>query len=212
VELERRDATIERLQERVATLTDKLAAARRAARRQAAPHSRDDPADDPASPGRKPGEDYGQPAWRPAPEEVDEVVDVPLLDGCPGCGGTLELERVAHQFVTELPCTLHRIRFDVHVGICMCCGVRVQPRHRRQVSDALGAAGSQLGARAVGLAVLLNKQCGVSPGNIAELYGHLGVGHRLRDRPRGRPGGPQSRTDLPGAVRGDPGLSGGVTG
>jgi transposase len=45
----------------------------------------------------------------------------------------------------------------------------VQGRHPLQTSDALGAAAVQLGPQAVALAVLLNKQCGLSSGRIATL-------------------------------------------
>ena len=45
----------------------------------------------------------------------------------------------------------------------------VQGRHPLQTSDALGAAAVQLGPQAVALAVILNKQCGLSSGRIATL-------------------------------------------
>ncbi|MBA2577043.1 MAG: transposase [Euzebyaceae bacterium] len=51
----------------------------------------------------------------------------------------------------------------------------MQPRHAEQTSDALGAAGSQLGPRAVALMVLLVKQLGASAGRVAALFGQLGV-------------------------------------
>ena len=47
------------------------------------------------------------------------------------------------------------------------CGRRVQGRHPRQTSDALGGAASQLGARAVALATELNKGLGLSYGKTA---------------------------------------------
>jgi hypothetical protein len=55
------------------------------------------------------------------------------------------------------------------------CGQRVQPRHPEQTSDALGAAGAQLGPRAVALAAWLSKGLGVPAGRIARLLGHLGL-------------------------------------
>lgn len=93
----------------------------------------------------------------------------------------------------------------------MGCGC--SPATERQVSDALGAAGSQLGARAVGLAVLLNKQCGVSPGNIAELYGHLGVEVTASGIVHAVARAARRAAPTYQALCGrDPGLSGGVTG
>ena len=46
----------------------------------------------------------------------------------------------------------------------------MQGRHPLQTSDALGAAAVQLGPQALALAVLLNKQFGVSFGKIATLF------------------------------------------
>lgn len=37
---------------------------------------------------------------------------------------------------------IHR-RFNVHVGKCLCCKLRVQGRHPLQTSDALGAAAAR---------------------------------------------------------------------
>jgi transposase len=51
----------------------------------------------------------------------------------------------------------------------------VQPRHPAQTSDALGAAGTQLGPRAVALAAWLSKGLGMPAGKIARLLGHLGL-------------------------------------
>ncbi|MBI4587436.1 MAG: hypothetical protein HY725_01240, partial [Candidatus Rokubacteria bacterium] len=50
----------------------------------------------------------------------------------------------------------HVTRFDVALGRCRHCRRRVQGRHPRQTSDALGAAASQLGPRALALAADLN--------------------------------------------------------
>jgi hypothetical protein len=51
--------------------------------------------------------------------------------------------------------------YQLHVGRCQSCGRRVQPRHPGQTSDALGAASTQLGPRAVALASWLSKALGV---------------------------------------------------
>ncbi len=63
--------------------------------------------------------------------------------------------------------------FRVAIGACTQCHRRVQGRHPLQTSDALGAAAAHLGPQAIALAVMLNKQCGLSFGRIAQL---------LRDR------------------------------
>jgi transposase len=60
--------------------------------------------------------------------------------------------------------------FDIAIGHCADCGRRVQGRHPLQTSDAIGAAGAQLGPAAVTLAVVLNKQLGLPLGKIATLF------------------------------------------
>jgi len=138
----------ERLREANERLRAEVEALRRAGKRQAAPFSRDDPTPDPKRAGRKSGAAHGRHAHRQPPERVDRVVAVGLPGGCPGCGGELVLERVAAQHVEDLPEPRPlRIRYQVQVGRCRSCGLRVQPRHSEQTSDALGAAGAQLGPR-----------------------------------------------------------------
>jgi transposase len=175
-ENERLRAERERLQEINQRLRGEVEALRRAAKRQAAPFSKGDPVPNPKRSGRKPGVAYGTRAHRRPPEHVDQVVAVGLPACCPGCGGELALERVAIQHVEELPPTRPLVtRFEVQVGRCRSCGRRVQPRHPGQTSDALGAAGTQLGPRAVALAAWLSKGLGMPAGKIARLLGHLGL-------------------------------------
>src|SRR5512132_3165331 len=176
VENERLRAERERLQEVNERLRGEVEALRRVAKRQAAPFSKGDPTPNPKRSGRTPGAAYGTRAHRRPPEHVDQVVTVGLPACCPGCGGELALERVATQHVEELPPTLPLVtRFEVQVGRCRVCGRRVQPRHPAQGSDALGAAGAQLGPRAVALAAWLSKGLGVPAGKIAALLGQLGI-------------------------------------
>ena len=52
-------------------------------------------------------------------------------------------------------------RFDIEVGHCSQCQRRVQGRHVLQTSDALGAAGVQLGPGVVALVVELHTEMGV---------------------------------------------------
>jgi transposase len=78
--------------------------------------------------------------------------------------------RVVSQYHEDLPVQRPVVHeFRVAVGQCRQCRRRVQGRHPLQTSDALGAAAGQLGAQAVALAVILNKQCGLSFGRIAHL-------------------------------------------
>jgi transposase len=74
-------------------------------------------------------------------------VSLPSL--CPDCGGEVEFERAAEQFQVDLP-PMRPVttKFNVRVGHCKGCGKRVQGRHAEQTWDALGAASSQVLARA----------------------------------------------------------------
>ncbi|MCA1701434.1 MAG: transposase [Actinobacteria bacterium] len=136
---------------------------RRASKRQAAPFSRGEPKPDPKRSGRRGGEGYGTKAHRPPPGHVDEEIQVPLPDGCPCCGSELELEREADQYQEDVvvPVRSHVRRFRVEVGRCRRCGRRAQGRHPLQTSDALGAAGAQVGPHALALAAQLNKELGL---------------------------------------------------
>jgi len=145
-----------------------LEEALRASKRQAAPFSRHKPKAQPQKPGRKSGQKYGRRCRRPVPERVDEVVEVPLPAQCPRCGGCVEEWETVSQFQTEIPePRVVRIEFRIHVGHCRCCRRRVQGRHGRQTSNAIGSAASQLGPRALALATLLNKGLGLPYGKTA---------------------------------------------
>lgn len=84
---ERLERANERLRRERDQLRKELALTRRAGKRQAAPFSKGAPTRHPTRPGRKPGRAYGPKAHRPIPEHVDEELEAPLPDGCPGCGG-----------------------------------------------------------------------------------------------------------------------------
>jgi transposase len=155
-------------------LKEELEMARRGANRQAAPFSRGLPKEHPERPGRKAGGAYGRQAHRRPPPRVDVTHDAPLPATCPDCGGPVRCHRVVTQYQEDLPVQRPVVHaFCVAVGHCRRCHRRVQGRHPRQTSDALGAAAVQLGPQAVALAVVLNKQLGLSFGKIVQL---------LRDR------------------------------
>lgn len=161
------ESQVEQLIGQVRQLTGQLQAAQRASKRQAAPFSKGRPKDHPKPPGRKAGPNYGTKAHRPIPSQPpDEVIDVPLPDACPNCGGPTVEDETAEQFQTEIPIKPIIRRFDLHIGHCRHCGKRIQPRHPLQTSDALGAAASQLGPNAQAAIVHLNKHGGLSCGKI----------------------------------------------
>ncbi|CAN5919828.1 IS66 family transposase [soil metagenome] len=183
-ECDRLRGRVARLEADNARLRARNEALARAAKRQAAPFSRRPGGAQTGTSerehrrsGRRPGAGYGRKAHRRRPEHVDRVVQVGLPEACPCCGDAdLDVVRVAEQFQTDLPPVRPFVtRFDITIGRCRGCRARVQPRHREQTSDALGAAGSQLGPRAVAVMVLLVKQLGASAGRVATLFGQLGV-------------------------------------
>jgi len=146
-----------------------LEEALRAAKRQAAPFSRRNPKANPQKPGRKAGCKYGRQSRRPIPEQVDEVIEVPLPEMCPQCGSRVEQTGVESQYQTEIPLPrVERIEFRIHQGCCQNCGQRVEGRHPRQTSAA-GVESSQLGPRAVALATQLNKGLGLPYGKVTQV-------------------------------------------
>ena len=164
------EARVVHLESRVVHLEGLLEKATRAGKRQAAPFSKGSPKDNPKKPGRKSGTDYGPKVHRPLPEQKpDEVIDVPLPEKCPDCGGEVQEEHTDQQFQVEIPREPIVRRFDVHVGRCRGCGRTVRPRHELQTSNAVGAAASQLGPDVQALIALMKDKYGLSYGDIQGL-------------------------------------------
>ena len=89
---------------------------------------------------------------------------------CPDCGGSVEVTHVASQYQEEIPAVRPIVRrFDIEVGRCSQCRRRVQGRHALQTSDALGAAGAQLGPGVVALVVELHTEMGVPLAKVAHV-------------------------------------------
>lgn len=65
-------------------------------------------------------------------------------------------------------------RFRVSIGRCRRCRRRLQGRHPEQTSDALGAAGAQVGPHARSLATWLHYALGLSFAKSAETLRRLG--------------------------------------
>ena len=156
----------ERLREENERLKRQLEEAQRANKRQAAPFSRGQRKANPKPPGRKPGTAYGQHYRKTIPQQVDQVIAVPLPAQC-GCGGALKVEKIEPQYQHEVVRKTIWRRVDIAVGRCRRCGRRVQGRDPRQTSDALGAAAVQLGPEALALAVRMNKGLGMPHGDVA---------------------------------------------
>ena len=110
------------------------------------------------------------------------MVEVPLPACCPHCGGEVEETGVVSQYQTEIPePRVERIEFRIHQGRCRRCRRPVEGRDRRQSSQAVGSAASQVGPRAVALAVELNKGLGLAYGKAAAVLGEGFDGFLVRD-------------------------------
>lgn len=169
----RLERKIEELQAENERLRRALEEALRASKRQAAPFSRRHPKLHAQKPGRKPGPQYGQKYRRVPPLQVEQTIEVPLPQHCPHCAGEVEETGVVSQYQSEIPePQVQHIEFRIHLGRCRHCGRRVQGREQRQTSTAVGSAGSQLGARAMALAVILNKSLGLPYGKTAAVLQH----------------------------------------
>ncbi len=163
---------IERLKRENDHLKQQLETERRAGRRQAAPFAKDRPQGRGGRPGRRPGARYGRHGCRRRPPQVDETHSAPVPASCPDCGGAVATSHVASQYQEELPKVEPIIRhFRVAVGHCTRCQRRVQGRHPLQTSDALGAAGVQLGPNIATLVVELHTELGMPLAKVARVLG-----------------------------------------
>ena len=181
-------------------LEKQLDAARRAGKRQASPFAKDRPQGRGGRPGRRAGADYGTHGRRRRPTRVDETHAAPVPTACPDCGGAVEVTGVASQYQEDVPQVEPIVRhFKIEVGHCSQCRRRVQGRHRLQTSDALGAAGAQLGPNVAALVAELHTGMGlplakvsehlktkfgldVTPGGLVHLLHRTAQGRRRRMR------------------------------
>lgn len=157
-ELERQIQDLKDRNEGLATQMEEL---QRAVARQAAPFRirEQQRKADPQKPGRKPGHPG---SCRAVPEHVDEEIFVPLA-ACPDCGRPVEKRRPVVQYIEDLPVVRPRVtRLTTEEADCPGCQKAVRSTHPLQVSLAEGAAGVQLGPRALGVAAQLNKQHGLT--------------------------------------------------
>jgi transposase len=159
-------ALIAELKARLAELEQKLDEVQRHGKRQATPFSKGAPKAQPKTPGRKAGH---LAAHRPHPAWITRIVEAALPAHCPACGGPLVEEAIHAQYQEDIPRPIETIvtQFNVHVGHCAECAVRVQGRHPEQTSDALGSAAVQLGPNVLGLAAELKHEFGLSYGKVA---------------------------------------------
>jgi transposase len=151
------------LREQLAKAVARLEELEKSARRQAGPFRRDEKKKVPPEQKKKPGRKPGHPGFfRAAPEVIDREIDVPL-DRCPLCGGGLSDVHPLEQIIEEIePVRPVAVKLTTRRGHCCSCGKDVRSTHPLQSSDAGGCAKVQLGPRALALAALLNKACGLT--------------------------------------------------
>lgn len=173
LELERQVAALtqqlDQLKLRVADLTKQVEEKSRARKRQAAPFRREKKAGEKKKPGRKPGH-QAESRPDPAPEQVNRTIEVPV-EICPQCQTTLEDVSTHVQFQSDIPPVQPVVtQFNVQVGFCPCCQMRVQGQHPEQTSQALGAAQHTLGPRAIATAADMKYRLGIPFRKIADFF------------------------------------------
>lgn len=171
-QLQREKAALEkrvaRLEAELQALKELLETTRRKGKRQATPFSKGAPTTTPKKSGQKPGHPA---AHRPVPDKVDQTEEAVLPNVCPDCGGPIKEDEVQAQYQVDIPrpIPVTVTQFNIHVGHCTACGVRLQGRHPAQTSDATGAAAVQIGPNALGLAAELKHEIGVPYGKTAKI-------------------------------------------
>ena len=176
-EIARKDGALIWQKDRIAELEKALEDARRRQQRPSAPFSKGGPRAGSGRPGRKAGEAHGRHGNRAVPAgPPDRDLVAALPESCPDCGGEVRHDRDEEQWQVEVPDPkVVTTRFTVAIGHCVGCARRLQGRHPDQVSDALGAAGVQIGPNAKAFGAWLHYGLGLSFGRVGHVLGHLGL-------------------------------------
>jgi transposase len=160
-------ARVAKMERQLAELQRRLEEQQRAAQRQATPFRRRHRKTKPKRPGRAKGHVAAQ---RMRPEQVDQVVDVPLAV-CPRCQTPLGGKARHEQFQVDIPPIRPQVtQFKVESGYCPRCQRRVQGRDPRQTSDAVGATGVQIGPRLLSMGTELKHRLGVPYRKICDFF------------------------------------------
>ena len=175
LELVRLKRELEEARAQIQKQDEQLEALQRQAHRQAAPFRR--PETERSTHAGRPGRKGGHAGfYRPKPDQVDERIRV-NLDCCPHCQGPVCEKQSRTQYIEEIPVVRpHVTELTTEAGWCEHCQCEVGSTHPLQVSRASGAAGVQLGPRALALACDLNKAKGLSMRKtVAVLHDHFGL-------------------------------------
>jgi len=166
------------LQKQIKQLQKQLDEKTRAQHRQAAPHRRQEnnkkTKDQQIKPGRKKGH---PPAAANKPDKVDRTLEAALdMPACPDCQVPWDLKTHVQYQVDIPPVQPVVTQVNVQVGVCPCCGKRVQGTHDEQTSQALGAANYSVGPRALALAADAKYRLGIPFRKVSDLLRqHFGL-------------------------------------
>lgn len=160
-------ARLAEIERQLADFRHRLDEQQRQEHRQATPFRRRRHKRHPKRPGRAKGHAVAQRAW---PEHVGHVVEVPLAV-CPQCQTPLADKAVHAQFQIDVPPIRPQvIQFNFESGDCPRCQRRVQGRDPRQTSDAVGAAGTQIGPGLLSMGAELKHRLGVPYRKICNFF------------------------------------------
>jgi hypothetical protein len=159
-ENERLHSEIERLKKKIKDLEEEL----RASKRQAAPFSKGRRKANPKRPGRKAGQGIFR--NRPAPAESigGEIVEAKVPEeGCPHCGGELEVVAEEWASTTDLPVQPQPVVTRYRVPVCRCTksGKPVRGTAPGLAADQFGATAHRVGRGVKAAAHVLHYGAGV---------------------------------------------------
>jgi transposase len=158
-EIKRLQSENEGLRKKVKDLEEEL----RASKRQAAPFSKGRRKANPKRPGRKAGQGIFRNRPAPAASIGGEIVEAAAPEGCPGCGGVLEVVGEEWATTTDLPVQPQPEVTRYRVPVCRCrqCGKRVRGTAPGLAADQFGATAHRVGPGVKAAAHVLHYGAGV---------------------------------------------------
>jgi transposase len=159
-ELDRLRSENEGLKKKIRDLEEEL----RASKRQAAPFSKGQRKANPKRPGRKAGQGIFRNRSAPAEAIGGEIVEAAAPEeGCPHCGGVLEVEGEEWATTTDLPVQPRPQVTRYRVPVCRCrqCGKRVRGTAPGLAPDQYGATAHRVGPGIKAAAHVLHYGAGV---------------------------------------------------
>ena len=158
-EIKRLQSENEGLRTKIKDLEEEL----RASKRQAAPFSKGQRKANPKLPGRKAGQGVFRNRPAPAASIGGEIVEAAAPEGCPRCGGVLEVEGEEWATTTDLPVQPQPEVTRYRVPVCRCrqCGKRVRGTAPGLAADQFGATAHRVGPGVKAAAHVLHYGAGV---------------------------------------------------